>query len=331
MPITSVHKDPEALTMTVVADFGVLLQRLWDAYSDPRQLEKFWGPPTYPATFTRHDMFAGGRSAYTMVGPEGDVSRGYWEFLDVKAPHWFEVRDGFSRPDGTPNISMPSMRMTFEFEATPSGSRLTTTTYFGTVDELDQLMSMGMEEGMRQAMGQIDAVLADLRSFAGDLPAAAQIIGDTTVRISRTIRGNVEQVWVAHHDPALLSQWLLGPDGWSMPTCEVATEVGQSYRYEWQQDGAEHRFGSTGELIESSPPYRAVTTERMYGDGIPDDASQTINELTLTPVEGGTLLSIVITYPDAATRDIVLGTGMVDGMEASYARLESAIRSERSG
>lgn len=71
MPITSVHKDSEALTMTVAADFAAPLQRLWDAYADPRQLEKFWGPPAYPATFTRHDMFPGGRSAYAMVARRG--------------------------------------------------------------------------------------------------------------------------------------------------------------------------------------------------------------------------------------------------------------------
>jgi len=322
MPITSVHKDPEALTLTVVADFGAPLKRLWDAYADPRQLEKFWGPPTYPATFTRHDMFPGGRSAYAMIGPDGDVARGYWEFLDVKAPHSFEVRDGFCHPDGTPNTDMPSMRMNFAFEATTSGSRLTTTTFFNSVDELEQLTKMGMEEGMRQAMGQIDGVLDDLRSFAADLPAAAQILNDTTVRVSRVIRGTVQQVWAAHHDPALLSQWLLGPDGWSMPTCETATEVGETYRYVWQEDSSGRSFGSTGELLEVAAPYRAVTTERMYGDGIPDDAPGTVNELTLTSVEGGTLLALVVTYPDAQTRDIVLGTGMVSGMEASYARLE---------
>ncbi len=325
MPITSVHKDPEALTMTVVADFAAPLQRLWDAYADPRQLERFWGPPTYPATFTQHDMFAGGRSAYAMTGPEGDVSRGYWEFLDVKAPHSFEVRDGFSLPDGTPNTAMPSMRMTFEFESTVGGSRLTTTTFFNTADELEQLLGMGMEEGMRQAMGQIDDVLADLRTFAADLPAAAQVLSDTQVRVARVIRGSVEQVWDAHHDPELLRQWLLGPDGWSMPTCESATEVGQTYRYVWQQDGGGATFGSTGELLEVAAPHRAVTTERMHGDGIPDDAPGTLNELTLTPAEGGTLLTLVITYPDAQTRDIVLGTGMVGGMETSYARLEGIL------
>ena len=325
MPITSVSKDPEALTMTIVAEFPAKLQRLWDAYADPRQLEKFWGPPTYPATFTRHDMFAGGRSAYTMVGPEGDISRGYWEFLDVKAPHSFEVRDGFCRSDGTPNTDMPSMRMTFEFEATNSGSRLTTTTFFNSVDELEQLLNMGMEEGTRLAMGQIDAVLEDLRAFAADLPATAQILSDTRVRVSRVIRGTVEQVWAAHHDPALLSQWLLGPDGWSMPECEVATEAGQRYRYVWQQDGGGARFGSTGELLEVAAPHRAVMTERMYGDGIPDNAPETVNEMTLTAVEGGTLLAFVMIFPDAETRDMALGTGMVGGMDTSYARLEQKV------
>jgi uncharacterized protein YndB with AHSA1/START domain len=327
MPITSVSKDPEALTMTIVADFSAPLQRLWDAYADPRQLERFWGPPTYPATFTRHDMFVGGRSAYTMVGPEGDVSRGYWEFLDVKPPYSFEVRDGFCRPDGTPNTDLPSMRMTFEFEATAAGSRLTTTTFFHSIDELEQLLNMGMEDGTREAMGQIDAVLEDLRAFAADLPAASKILSDTTVRVSRVIRGTVEQVWAAHQDPALLSQWLLGPDGWSMPTCEVATEVGQRYRYVWQQDDGGQSFGSTGELLEVAPPHRAVTTEQMYGDIIPDDTPETVNEMTLTAVEGGTLLSFVIVYPNAEIRDAALGTGMVGGMETSYARLEQTILS----
>jgi uncharacterized protein YndB with AHSA1/START domain len=325
MPITTVHKDPDALTLTVVADFDASLRRLWDAYADPRELERFWGPPTYPATFTRHDMHTGGRSEYTMVGPKGEISRGYWEFLDVKAPHRFEVLDGFCHPDGSANTDMPSMRITFDFEATASGSRLTSTTFFGTLEELEVLVKMGMEEGMRQAMSQIDAVLDDLRSFATNLPAAAQILSETTVRVSRVIRGTVEQVWAAHHDPALVSRWLLGPDGWSMPTCETAVEVGQTYRYVWREDASSATFGSTGELLEVSAPHRAVTTERMHGDGIGDDAPGTLNEMTLTPVAGGTLLTVVITYPDAATRDLVLGTGMVGGMETSYARMESLV------
>jgi uncharacterized protein YndB with AHSA1/START domain len=321
MPITSVTQDPAALTMTVVADFPVGLQRLWDAYADPRQLERFWGPPTYPAKFTRHDMFPGGRSQYAMTGPEGDISAGYWEYLAVTPLASFEVTDGFANPDGSPNEEMPSMRMVFTFEATPTGSRVSTTTYFNSLAELEQLIGMGMEDGMRAAMGQMDAVLADLATFAANLPTAAQILSDTQVRVSRVIRGTPEQVWRAHHERDLLQRWLLGPDGWTMPVCEVAAEVGDSYRYEWETIDGSQRFGFVGELLQSAAPHRAVTTEQMIG--MPGEP--TTNELTLTPVEGGTLLSIVITYPNAEIRDMVLATGMTGGMETSYARLEEQV------
>ncbi|WP_062524331.1 SRPBCC family protein [Demequina rhizosphaerae] len=327
MPITSVTKDPEALTMTVTADFAVPVQRLWDAFADPRELERFWGPPTYPATFTRHDMVVGGRSQYLMRGPDGDSPAGFWEFLAVDAPRSFEVIDGFAQPDGSANPDMPRMRMTFEFSETPEGSRLVNTTWFGSAEELEQLIGMGMEEGMREAMGQMDAVLADLEAFAAGRGAVSQILSDTQVRVSRVIRGTVEQVWRAHHEPELLKRWMLGPDGWTMPVATAAENVGDAYRFEWAPvpggpaDGAPP-FGFEGELLESNPPHREVTSERMIGMEGPG----TTNELTLTPREDGTtLLTVVITYPSAEFRDMVLATGMTDGMEASYARLESEL------
>ena len=322
MPITSVTRDTEALTLRVVADFSAPVDRLWEAYVDPRQLERFWGPPTFPATFTRHDAAAGGRSAYTMKGPDGETHGGYWEWVSVEPLKGFQVRDGFTTPDGEPNPELPSMRMEFAFEGTDDGSRVTTTTYFDSLPELEQLLEMGMEQGMREAMGQMDAVLADLTSFAAGQATTTQILSDTQARISRVIRGTAEDVWRAHHDPELLQRWLLGPEGWTMPVCEVATTVGGKYRYEWEPvDGPEGRFGFEGELLEFAPPYRAVTTERMIG--MPGEG--TVNELTLTPVAAGTLLAIVITFPDADTRDAILATGMTDGMETSYARLETDV------
>ena len=323
MPITSVTRDTEALTMTVVADFSANLQRLWEVYVDPRQLERFWGPVEYPATFTRHDAAPGGRSNYTMKGPDGDTSSGYWDWVSVDPQKSFEVLDGFATPDGQPNNEMPSMRMRFTFEEAGNGSRVTTTTYFSSLEELEQLVEMGMEEGMRSAMGQMDAVLADLSAFAAGDGTVSQLLSATQARISRVIRGPIDKVWQAHHDAELMKRWMLGPDGWTMPVCDVATEVGDTYRYEWEPvDSSQgERFGFEGELLESAPPYRAVTTERMIG--MPGDGVR--NELTLTPVAEGTLLSIVITFPDTETRDAILATGMADGMEISYARMESEV------
>jgi uncharacterized protein YndB with AHSA1/START domain len=106
-----------------------------------------------------------------------------------------------------------------------------------------------------------------------------------------------------------------------MPVCEVATEIGQTYRYEWEHADGEGNFGFTGTLLDSQPPHRSVTTGVMIGT----DGPSTTDELTLTPVEGGTLLSILITYPDATVRDTILATGMTTGMETSYTRLESLV------
>jgi len=320
MPITSVEKDLDALTITIVADFAAPLARLWDAYADPRQIERFWGPPSYPATFLRHDAAAGGRSVYKMTGPTGDEHYGCWEWTDVTAPASFDIIDWFADETGAPNTALPPTRASFVFEQTDGGSRLTTTSRFDSLEQLQQLLEMQMLEGTKEAMSQIDAVLADLAAFATDRGAEAQILSDTQVRVARVIRGSVEQVWQAHSDPELMKKWLLGPDGWTMPVCEVATKVGDSYRYEWQPEAGGEGFGFTGELLESEYPHRQVTTESMIG--MP---GQTRNELTLTPVEGGTLLSLVITYANAEMRDMILATGMTDGMETSYERLEGLL------
>jgi uncharacterized protein YndB with AHSA1/START domain len=316
MPVTFVTKDPDALTMTIVADFEAPLRRLWDAHLDPRQLERFWGPPSAPAMFTRHDGFPGGRSEYTMAGPHGEMMHFSWEWVAVEELKSFEVRDG----DGLP-ASGPA-RMTFAFEETQSGSRLSVTSYFHSVEDMAEMLELGMEQGSIEATSQIDAVLADLAAFAVGDGTTAQILGDTQVRISRIVRGSVDMVWRAHHEPSLLRQWLLGPDGWTMPVCEIATEVGQTYRYEWEhvdEDG--RRFGFTGTLLESTPPHRSVNVESMIGV----EGNSTTNELTLTAVEEGTLLSMLMTFPDVSLRDSTLATGMTDGMETSYARLETLI------
>jgi uncharacterized protein YndB with AHSA1/START domain len=318
MPITSVSSDPQALTLTVVADYPVPLERLWEAYADPRQLEKFWGPEQWPARFTRHDMAVGGQSHYTMTGPDGQTSRGWFEFLEVEPLRRFVVEDGFANEDGSRNPSMPTMRMEFRFERTDTGSRFVSVTTFPSLESMEGLVKMGMMEGMKSAMGQIDAVLADLAAFASGRATEAQLLSDTQVRIQRVIRGPVAEVWRAHHEPALLQRWMLGPDGWTMPVCEVATAVGQRYRYEWASSDGTQRFGFEGELLESAAPYRSVTSEGMMGT----DGSVVRNELTLTTVPAGTLLSLLVTYPSKEVRDMILETGMTTGMEASYARLE---------
>lgn len=319
MPIQSITTDPEALTLTAIGEYPVPVERLWEVWTDPRQLERFWGPPQWPATFTKLDLQVGGYANYYMTGPNGEQSHGYWRFELIEKHKRMMVHDGFANPDGTPNPDMPSMRMAFAFEATKTGSRFVSITTFPDIESMEKLVAMGMLEGSRAAMGQIDQVLEDLRNLSAGMKAALEVVDDTHVVVRRTVRGALHQVWRAFNEKALLQRWLLGPDGWEMPVCEVAAKIGDSYRYEWQKVGGPERFGFTGELLEKEPPRRAVTTERMIGV----EGPATKNTLVLTPRPGArTLVEVHIEYPSKELRDRVLASGMIDGMEASYARLE---------
>jgi uncharacterized protein YndB with AHSA1/START domain len=161
MSIISTTKDPEALTLTIVAEFAAPPTRVWQVWSDPRQLERWWGPPTWPATFEEHDMVVGGASRYYMTGPEGEKARGWWRFLAMDEPRMLEFEDGFADESGEPNASMPTTRGLVELEEIVAGTRMTVTSSFRTVEQMEQLVEMGMVEGMTLAMGQIDLLLAE--------------------------------------------------------------------------------------------------------------------------------------------------------------------------
>lgn len=322
MPIQSIESNPKTLTVTAVGEYLVPLEKLWDVWTDPRKLERFWGPPEWPATFTQHELKVGGEAHYFMTGPQGEQVGGYWRFEVIERHQRMVMIDGFADAHGAPDAQMPSMRVDCRFESTAGGSRFVSVTTFPSLEAMEQLMAMGMLEGSRSAMGQIDAVLEDLRNLSAGIPSALEVLDDTHVVVRRTVRGTLTDVWRAFNEKALLQKWLLGPDGWTMPVCDVAGEVGATYRYEWEKEGGGERFGFTGELLEQEAPRRALTTERMIGMEGPG----TRNELLLAPKPGGrTLISIMIEYPNKELRDMVLGTGMVDGMEASYARLETVL------
>ena len=164
MTVTAVRKDPQALTMIVEAEFAASPERVWQLWADPRQLERWWGPPTYPATFTKHDLAPGSRIEYHMTGPEGDQPKGFWDVVEVDPPHALVFRDGFANDDGSPNTELPQNTARVRIEAIGDGrTRMSVETAFPTTEAMEQVLAMGMEEGLTQAIGQIDAILAEGR------------------------------------------------------------------------------------------------------------------------------------------------------------------------
>jgi len=161
MSVTTVVKDTERFTMTMSTEYDVTAERAWQLWEDPRQLERWWGPPTYPATVVEHDLRAGGRVTYFMTGPEGDQPRGFWDVVEVRAPRRLVVQDGFADDAWTPVTAMPSTRMEVEIlDREGGGVVVTIASTYASLEAMEQLLAMGMEEGMLQAMGQIDGILA---------------------------------------------------------------------------------------------------------------------------------------------------------------------------
>ena len=323
MPVTAVTTDVDALTMTLVGEFPAPAERLWRAFTDPRQLERFWGPPGYPATFERFDFEPGGFAHYTMTSPRGEKFNGTWEFVGIDPTTGFEVLDAFADESWAPAEGMPVSRMSFAFEGTASGSRFTSVTHFTSAEALQQTVDMGAVEGSTLALNQLDSVLQDLREYSQGKGTRTEILDDQHVRITRLIDGPLELVWRAHTEPELMKQWLLGPEGWRMSVCEIDPTPGGRYRYAWEpiEGGAGEAFGFDGEALLVEPMHRTVSTEHMTGTDYPS----TLNDLSLYEEDGATLITTLIEYPDKQVRDMVLATGMTDGMETSYARLERVL------
>lgn len=160
MPVTDVSKDLNNRTITITARFAAPVDRVWGIYADPRQLEQIWGPPDYPATFVDHSLTVGSRVTYYMTSPEGEKYAGYWLITAVDEPRSFAFDDGFADADFNPDPNLAVGHSTYSFTADGDATVVTYATVYDTVEGLEQVLAMGVEEGATSAINQIDQLLA---------------------------------------------------------------------------------------------------------------------------------------------------------------------------
>ena len=160
MTVISSTKNLEALSFTLVAEFDADVKRVWQIWEDPRQLERWWGPPTWPATFEQLDFQPGGEAAYYMTGPDGTKARGWWRITSIQAPNQLEFDDGFADENGDRVEAMGTTHATVTLEEIGDRTRMTVLSTFESEEQMNEMVEMGMEEGMKEAAGQIDALLA---------------------------------------------------------------------------------------------------------------------------------------------------------------------------
>ncbi|OYO25366.1 polyketide cyclase [Enemella dayhoffiae] len=160
MPVTDVRHDLDQRTLTITADFAAPVDRLWQVYADPRQLERIWGPPECPATFVKHELTPGGVMHYFMTDQSGQRYHGYWRITEVDQPRSFSFVDGFANEDFSADENLPESSNTFTFTEHDGGTQLVAVSSYQTAEALQQVLEMGVVEGASAAVNQIDALVA---------------------------------------------------------------------------------------------------------------------------------------------------------------------------
>jgi uncharacterized protein YndB with AHSA1/START domain len=160
MTLVSVEKDAENLRLVLVAEFAAPIERVWQLWSDPRQLERWWGPPSHPATIEEHDLAAGGAVTYFMTGPGGETSRGWWRVTAVEPPRALEFTDGFADGDGAPTADMPTTAVRVRLAEQDGTTRMELLFTFESGEHMELLERWGAFDVFPQSVGQMDAIVA---------------------------------------------------------------------------------------------------------------------------------------------------------------------------
>jgi uncharacterized protein YndB with AHSA1/START domain len=150
---------------------------------------------------------------------------------------------------------------------------------------------------------------------------------DREIRVTREFDAPRSLVWECHTRPEHVRRWMLGPDGWSMPVCEIDLQVGGRYRHVWRNDTDGSQFGFRGQYREIVAPARLVHSENW--DGAPEgEGNDAVCTLELTEKAGRTTLTYSMLFPSKEVRDQALQSGMTDGMAAGYDRLDAIMTAQ---
>jgi uncharacterized protein YndB with AHSA1/START domain len=158
--VASVDTDYDSLAATLIADFDAAIDQVWELWSDPRKLERWWGPPGYPARVEKHALTPGGEVTYFMTGPEGDEHRGVWLVTSADPPTSLRFTDAFADSDGAPLEDSPVSEISVRLLEHEGGTRMQIRMTFESREDMERIVDTGTVQGLSQAVSQMDGLLA---------------------------------------------------------------------------------------------------------------------------------------------------------------------------
>lgn len=152
-------------------------------------------------------------------------------------------------------------------------------------------------------------------------PLTVTVTSDREVEISRAFDAPRDLVFDCHTKAALVRRWLTGPPGWTLPVCDIDLKVGGRYRYVWRSpEGTD--MGMGGVFREIARPERLVTTELFDEDWT---GGETLVTTRFDESNGVTTVTMTVLYASTQAREGALATGMAEGMEMSFAKLDTVL------
>lgn len=157
---TKFTKDERNATLTVEREFGAPRERVWQAMTDPAILDQWWAPSPWKAETLTMDFRVGGFWHYAMNGPDGEQHFGRMDFVEIEPGVRFRAKDVFCDADGVANASLPTQTFTTTLYAESDRTRAVTLIEYASLEALEQILAMGMQEGLTMAQNQLEALLA---------------------------------------------------------------------------------------------------------------------------------------------------------------------------
>jgi uncharacterized protein YndB with AHSA1/START domain len=161
MTVIGLEKDFDNLSLILTAEFDAPIERVWELWADPRQLERWWGPPTHPSTVEKHDLTVGGEVTYFMTDQDGEKSRGRWQVRSVNPPRSLEITDGFVDQDGLPSPGTPITEVQVRLTERDEGTRMELRFLFESPEHWELLERWGAFGVFPQSVSQMDVLLAE--------------------------------------------------------------------------------------------------------------------------------------------------------------------------
>ncbi len=320
--------NKETKTVSITKEFDAARDLVWDAYTKPEVLDRWWAPKPYLSRTKHMNFEAGGKRFYAMVSPEGAERWVLQQYKSITPKSHFSLFNAFA--DENENMELPGSDWDLNFSEHDGKTTVQASIFNESLERLERMIEFGFKEGTAAQLQNLDALLAELSERAGKKmqPAEVSTPSDQEVLVKRSFDAPVDLVWRAYTEPELMRRWLTAMPGWTMPVCEMDVQVGGKYRWRWRNDEDGIEFGFTGEMLEVELHSKIAHTQ-FYDPGDAEFGSMggepSIITVTFNETDGITNVVTSIKFASRADRDAAVSTGMTDGMELSYQSLDGVL------